>query len=83
MSFEKLDDCRPYYESVQMFGSNDTEWHLVYPSSFLAATCRSCIEGLKTWLMAESKNPYQQFLFGRFLVEKLNDPNIAVCNPFN
>ena len=82
ISFEEPSDQQPYYESVQRLGNSNTEWHLVYPCAFLASACRTGIEGLKTWLMAESKDPYEQFLFGRFLIEKLNDPSIAVQNPF-
>jgi len=82
LSFEEPADQRPYYESVERLGNPFTEWHLVYPSGFLAAACRTGIERLKVWLMAESKDPYKQFLFGRFLIEKLNDPDIKVQNPF-
>lgn len=82
VSFEQFSDQRPYYESVQNLAGSSTEWHIVYPSGFLVAICRAGVDGLKTWLTAKSKDPYQQFKFGRFLVEKLNDPKIAVQNPF-
>lgn len=82
ISFEETTDQRPYYESVENHGSTNTVWHLVYPAAFLAATCRAGIEGIKTWLLTESKDPYQQILFGRFLVDSLNEPNKEIKNPF-
>lgn len=86
MSFEAADDVIPYYESVRdgevALDSQETEWHLVYPSAFLAAACRSGIEGLKTWLLENSINPYGQFLFGHYLVEDLNQSTIPVHAPF-
>lgn len=83
VSFEQSSDQLPYYESVQNLSGSETVWHLVYPSAFLFAACQSGIKGLKNWLIAKCKDPYQQFQFGRFLVDKLNDPNIAVHNPFS
>lgn len=86
MSFETPSDVRPYYESVRdgekPIDAQETEWHLVYPSPFLAATCRTGIEALKVWLLADSVNPYDQFVFGHYLVEELNDPSIPIRNPF-
>jgi hypothetical protein len=86
MSFETPSDVRPYYESVhddeRPIDTQEIEWHLVYPSLFLAATCRTGIEALKVWLLAESVDPYHQFVFGHYLVGKLNDPGAPVRNPF-
>lgn len=81
-SFEAKNDQGPYYEPVSIGKSRNIEWNLAYPSAFLASTCRKGIEGLKIWLLAESKDPYEQFLFGRFLIEELNDPRIVIQNQF-
>lgn len=86
MSFETSADVRPYYESVRdgekPIGAQETEWHLVYPSLFLAATCRTGIEALKVWLLENSVDPYGQFVFGHYLAAQLNDSDIPIQKPF-
>lgn len=83
MSFEETSDLSPFYESVQALGSSIIEWHLVYPSGFLVTLCRTGTENLKEWLLQERKDPYKQFQFGHYLVDKLNDPDVLVCTPFS
>jgi len=86
MSFETPADVRPYYESVNdgdiSADAQETEWHLVYPSPFLAATCRTGIDSLKAWLLENLVDPYGQFVFGRYLVEEFNDASIPIKTPF-
>lgn len=82
VSFENPSDTQPFYESMGIRGNQFTEWQLVYPESFLMSSGRTGIERLKDWLLAESKDPYEQFPFGRFLIEKLNDPKVTVHHMF-
>ncbi|MBK8908368.1 MAG: hypothetical protein IPM60_10815 [Rhodospirillales bacterium] len=83
MSFEDGLEQRPFYESIGNNGSPHTEWHLVYPTAFLAAACRTGIESLRVWLLAEGRDPYCQFPFGRFLIEELNNPDVPVRHEFS
>jgi hypothetical protein len=81
-SFEDGSERCPFYESVENPSIPHADWHIVYPSTFLQTQCRSGIDGLKDWLQANSKDPYQQFSFGRFLIDKINDPTVKIVNPF-
>jgi len=79
-SSENPSDRFPIYEDLGE--PEKPEWHLVYPVGFLADLCRTGIQNLKAWLVSEARNPYEQFLFGRFLIEKLNDSEVQVRHPF-
>lgn len=69
VSFEHFSDQRPFYESVSSMKGRYTSWNLVYPTGFLRASCHTGLESLKRWLFTETKDPYLQFMFGRFLID--------------
>lgn len=81
-SFEDGHETQAYYNSLFSSSGSPTEWHLVYPSAFLEASCRQGISALQAWLSRERTDPYSQFNFGPYLIEALNcsgEEEIAVC----
>ncbi len=77
LGFDTALDLSPFYESVQPLPPIGeqylTEWHLVYPSGFLVGLCHTGIEALKAHCLGQSKDPYESFRFGQFLLDCLND----------
>lgn len=84
LGFDSSVQVRPFYNSVQTPPpSSLVEWHLVYPSGFLAALCRTGIEALKTYCLKKGHDPYDSFRFGHHLLDSLNDPAHPVITPCN
>ena len=76
LSFDAKVNLHPFYNSASLVSESGIikdEWHLVYPVGFLATLCRKGIEALKIHCLKESKNPYESFRFGSFLLDSLND----------
>jgi len=87
VGFEQEDDLKPFYESfddhVTVFDNKVSEWHLVYPSGFLEQLCKCCLSSIEQYLLTNSRDPYESFKDGWYLVERLNnDITFPVVSPF-
>lgn len=56
----------PYYRDTEDGGPNSSEnsWELQFPIQFLGKLCEDCINGLKTYLVANNLNPFESYKFG-------------------
>lgn len=87
MGFDSERDSNPFYESWDNYdttvGKQVAKFKLVYPSGFLCELSKNCLSNLKKYLITNSRDPFDSFSFGDYLLEELNDDDsFPVLKPF-
>ena len=78
VNLEFPDDDNPYYISLASINDTSSEsqegpfWQLIYPTGFLFALARACIEGVSTKLQQEPIDIRAHYKAGFYLLEDLN-----------
>jgi hypothetical protein len=82
VNLEFPDDVSPYYIGLTSIKDSASEtqagslWQLIYPTGFLFALARACIEGVTTKLQQESLDIRAHYKAGFYLLEELNQPHL-------
>lgn len=65
-------DESPYYHFMINRKTNINSWELVYPTKFFDKLCENSLKNLEKYLHENKLDPYKNYYFGSFWLEKLN-----------